>query len=73
MGANINWILDKLIVGYELDSCGSGQKRLTDFCEHGNEPSASIENWEFLEWLSNCWLFKKDSVEFVCSIDNHKL
>jgi hypothetical protein len=30
-------------------------------CEHGNEHSGSIKCWEMLEWLSNCWLLKKDS------------
>jgi hypothetical protein len=26
-----------------------------------NKPSGSIECWEFLVWLSNCWLLKKYS------------
>jgi hypothetical protein len=30
-------------------------------CEHGNEPSGSIKCGEFLDWLSDCWLLKKDS------------
>jgi hypothetical protein len=30
-------------------------------CEHNNEPSGSVKCWEFLEWLRNYWLFKKDS------------
>ena len=30
-------------------------------CECGNELSGSIECGEFLEWLRNCQLFKKDS------------
>jgi hypothetical protein len=30
------------------------------FYEHGNEPSGSIKCWEFLEWLSDWWLLKKD-------------
>jgi hypothetical protein len=30
-------------------------------CEHGNEPSGSIECWEFLEWLHNGQLLKKAS------------
>jgi hypothetical protein len=28
--------------------------------EHDNEPSGFIKCWEFLEWLSNCWLLRKD-------------
>jgi hypothetical protein len=30
-------------------------------CEHSNEPSGSINGGEFLEWLSDCQLLKKDS------------
>jgi hypothetical protein len=29
-------------------------------CEHGNEPSGSIKGVEFLDWLSDCKLLKKD-------------
>jgi hypothetical protein len=37
-------------------------KRLvTCSCERGNEPSGSIKCWVFLEWLSNCWILRKDS------------
>jgi hypothetical protein len=28
--------------------------------EHGNELSGSIKGWEFLEFLSDYWLLKKD-------------
>jgi hypothetical protein len=31
------------------------------FYEHGKELSGSIKCWEILDWLSNCWLLKKDS------------
>jgi hypothetical protein len=31
-------------------------------CEHGNEPSGSIRDEEFLDWLSKCQLLKKDTV-----------
>jgi hypothetical protein len=30
-------------------------------CEHGNEPSGSIQGGEFLDQLSECSLLKKDS------------
>jgi hypothetical protein len=30
-------------------------------CEHGNEPPGSIKGGEFLDYLSNYQLFKKDS------------
>jgi hypothetical protein len=28
--------------------------------EHGSEPSGSIKSGEFLNWLSDCYLLKKD-------------
>jgi hypothetical protein len=34
-----------------LDSSGSGQSTVVDCCEHGSEPSGSIEGGEFLDWL----------------------
>jgi hypothetical protein len=33
-------------------------------CEHGNELLGSIKWWEFIEWLSSCWLLKNDSDPF---------
>jgi hypothetical protein len=36
-------------------------KQVAGFCEHHNELLNSIKCWEFLEWLSNYWLFKEDS------------
>jgi hypothetical protein len=30
-------------------------------CKHGNEPFGSINDWEFLDWLSDYQLLKKDS------------
>jgi hypothetical protein len=30
-------------------------------CEHGNEPSGSLKEGEFLGQLSDFWLLKKDS------------
>jgi hypothetical protein len=46
---------------YGLDSCGSGYRKFVGSCEHGNEPSSSVIYWEFVEWLSDCRLIKKDS------------
>jgi hypothetical protein len=31
-------------------------------CGHSNDPLGSIKFWEFLVWLSNCWLLVKGSV-----------
>jgi hypothetical protein len=30
------------------------------FCEHGYEPLGFIICWEFVVWLSYCWLLKKE-------------
>jgi hypothetical protein len=30
-------------------------------CEHNNEPSGSIKDVEFVDWLSDYWPLKKDS------------
>jgi hypothetical protein len=35
--------------------------RETGSCEHGNAPSGSIKGGEFLDYLSDCQLLKKDS------------
>jgi hypothetical protein len=44
---------------YGLDRCGSGQGPVEGSCEHGDEPSGSINCWEVLEWLDNWQLLKK--------------
>jgi hypothetical protein len=31
-------------------------------CVHRNEPLVSIKGEEFVDWSSDCWLLKKDSV-----------
>jgi hypothetical protein len=53
--------------GYELDSSGSGQRPVVGYYVHSYEPSGSIKCWEFLQWLSSCWLLKKDLV-FIESV-----
>jgi hypothetical protein len=35
--------------GYGLDSSSSGQGPVAASCEHGNEPSGSIKDGEFLD------------------------
>jgi hypothetical protein len=35
--------------GHGLDSCGAGQGEVVGCCEHGNEPSASVDCREFLD------------------------
>jgi hypothetical protein len=40
-------------------------------CEHGNEPSGSIKGGEFLHYLSDCKLLKKDSATWNCCTAEH--
>jgi hypothetical protein len=35
-----------------VNSSGSGYRPVAAFCEHGNEPSGSIEGWEFIDYLT---------------------
>ena len=44
-----------------LDRAGSGQGQLAGICDCGNEPSGSINLWEFLDQLKTCQLLKKGS------------
>jgi hypothetical protein len=41
---------------------------VTGSCEHGNGPSGSIKVGEFLDWLSDCQLLKKDSAAWSLCI-----
>jgi hypothetical protein len=34
---------------YGLDQSGSGYRPVDGYCEHGNEPSVSINYWEVLK------------------------
>jgi hypothetical protein len=39
---------------------------LAGCCEYCSKPSGNIKCWEFLEWLSNCWLLEDSAPwEFV--------
>jgi hypothetical protein len=42
-------------------------------CEHGNEPSGSINCWEVLDWLHNWRLLKEGSAPRVSDIMESKL
>jgi len=44
-----------------LDSNRSGHGPVADFCELDTEPSGFIKGGEFLDYLSECRLIKKDS------------
>jgi hypothetical protein len=46
------------------------------YCEHGNEPSGSVKGGEFLNWLSDCQLLKKEPVlwnEVVLDLTSERL
>jgi len=48
----VRWIFRKGDVGgggHGLDCSGSGYGQVAGTCEYGNEPSASIKCWEFLD------------------------
>jgi hypothetical protein len=38
-----------MVGGCGLDASGSGQRPVAGSCEHGNEPSVSIKEGEFLD------------------------
>jgi hypothetical protein len=42
-----------------LDSSGSGQGHVAGSCEHGHEPSGSIQCEEFIDWLRSYSLHKR--------------
>jgi hypothetical protein len=53
-------MLQKEDGGKALDSSGSGCRSVVGSFEHDdNEFLGSTKCWEF-EWLSSCWLLKKD-------------
>jgi hypothetical protein len=37
----------------------SGSSRITDFSEHGDQPSVSLNDGEFIDWLSDRGLLQK--------------
>jgi hypothetical protein len=44
-----------------LVASGLGQGPVAGCCEHGNELSGSIKGGEFIDYLSDFWLLKKES------------
>jgi len=46
----VGWLVGWLVT-LLLDAYGSGQGPLAGTCEHGNEPSGSIQGGEFLDQL----------------------
>jgi hypothetical protein len=47
--------------GCELNLSGLGYGSGEGCYKYGNESSDSLKRWDFFEWLSNCWLLKKDA------------
>jgi hypothetical protein len=52
-----------MVGGYALDSSDSRQKPAVRSCEHGNKMFGSIEGGDFLDYLSDYELHKKDLYE----------
>jgi len=51
-----------------LDLSASGKEQAAGSREHANGPSGSIRDGEFLDWLSDYYLPKKDSAPWSYSI-----
>jgi hypothetical protein len=47
-----------------LEAFGLGLEPVMSPCEHSNEPFGPISGREFLDWLSDYQLLKKDSAPF---------
>jgi hypothetical protein len=56
-----------------LESTGSGSSQGTGFSEHSNQPSISVNDGEFFDWLSDKGLLKKDTASYDrCNIVREK-
>lgn len=68
----LKWILNGA-GRYELDQSSSGQGQVAHSCEMSCESSVLLKDEEFLDYLSNNWLFKKDStlsyLQFVIAVE----
>jgi hypothetical protein len=51
--------------GRGLDSYGSGYEEIAGYFEHDNELSSYIKQENFLDYLRNCYLIRKDFVPFI--------
>ena len=60
-GKDISSSKNRVGLGRGLDRSGSGQGQVMGPCERSNESSGFIKFGEFLDWLRNESLFKKDS------------
>jgi hypothetical protein len=52
----------------ELDISALGMRSVVGSCQHSNELSALLKFWEFLEWLSNCRLFRRPLLHGVSEL-----
>jgi len=48
-----------------LDLSGSELESVAGCIEYGNEYFCSVKCDEFLDWMSNCYLLKKDSAPWI--------
>jgi hypothetical protein len=46
--ASVHFVIDSVRKLLDTPSCGSGYGRVAGFYEHGNEPSGSIKDGEYL-------------------------
>jgi hypothetical protein len=59
-----------VVWGCGLDLAGSGLDSEAGCCEHGNEYSGSLKDWEFCDNMSDCQLLENSaSISYVRSID----
>jgi hypothetical protein len=59
-GRILKWILEKWGVRYELVASGSEQGPVMGPAGHSDEPSGTIKSGEFLDYLSDYQLLKKE-------------
>jgi hypothetical protein len=59
----LKWILKKNFIKSRLYPSGCGYRKVTAFCEHGNEHSGSLKGGEFIGQVNDYPLFKYSYVQ----------
>jgi hypothetical protein len=62
----MKWVLKDFGVMCGQDACVSGQGPVADSCKDGIGHSVSIKCEEYLDQLSDCQFFTKDSAQSIC-------
>jgi hypothetical protein len=57
----LKWTLEKLGGEIWTGFIWLRTQTMAGSSEYNNEPSGSIQCWKIFEWLSSCWLLRKDS------------